>query len=323
MNTTIHPLPRDAEAPAGPANIDRRSRGSALIIVLWVIAFLSFLVITSLMVARQDVDTSISRQEVARARQLAEMGLAIGAHPMVKPGDPLLRQRVSATESFEAVVSSEEARLNLNSLLTDNRRRILERLLERWSLPRPAVQTVVDSLIDWVDPDDFKRLTGAERQDYLKAGFKHRPFNRPFVTLDEAAMVQGMDLVAEANPRWREAFTLWGGGALDLNAAEADLIEVMADIPKGGAIALVRTRDGPDGLLQTRDDQPIKTVGEALAMLGIPGGNEEVAASWFTLQGAVRRIDSVGRIGNRARRISVITLGGAGSTILEWRESAE
>ena len=36
------------------------------------------------------------------------MGVAVASHPMVKAGDPVLRQRLSNTESFEANITSEE-----------------------------------------------------------------------------------------------------------------------------------------------------------------------------------------------------------------------
>src|ERR1700744_5071108 len=83
-------------------------RASALLVVLWVVALLSLLIVTSMMVAMQDVETVTSREMVFRARQLAEAGLAVGVHPLVKPNDPLLRRRVSANESYEVTITTEE-----------------------------------------------------------------------------------------------------------------------------------------------------------------------------------------------------------------------
>ncbi|MEI6536342.1 MAG: hypothetical protein WCN98_13430, partial [Verrucomicrobiaceae bacterium] len=213
--------------------------GSALLVVLWVIAFLSFLIVTTMMVAMQDVDSVASRQIVFRARLLAEMGLNIGAHPMVKEGDPLLRNKLSDLESYEALITNEEGRLNINAMLTEQRRGVLERLFQIWGLKAPDAEGVVDCLLDWVDTDDFKRLRGAEKLDYKKAGFAGRPYNRPFRSLDDMLLVQGMELVAEANPKWREAFTLWGAGALDINEAAADLIAAVADVPPNSALSLI------------------------------------------------------------------------------------
>jgi hypothetical protein len=276
---------------------------------------------------------------VFQARLLAEAGLAVGVHPSIKPGDPLLRKRVSAMESYEVNITTEERRLNINALLTEDKRPVLERLFEGWGLAPVDAETVVDCLMDWVDADDMKRLKGAEKQDYERMGFKDRPYNRPFQSLDEVALVKGMELVAEAQPRWRDAFTLWGSGQLDINEAPPQLIAIVAGIPVMQARALVSTRDGPDGIPHTKDDQPIQSVDEAMVLLGVPpqgppsaaapgqGGQAQGWSGLFTPHGNVQRVDSIGRVGTYARRISVIVqksgVGGGQSPILEWREAAE
>jgi len=300
------------------------ARGSALLVVLWVIALLSFLIITSMMVVMQDVETVSARRLVFRARQLAEAGVAIGANPVVKAGDPLLRKKVSYAESYEVNITTEEGRLNISALLTEERRGVLERLFGSWGLRPPEAQAVVDSLMDWVDADDFKRLTGAEKKDYQKDGFDDRPYNRPFQSLDEVTLVRGMDLVAQANPGWRNAFTLWGSGALDINEAPAELIAIVADVPLSAARTLVNERNGADGIPHTDDDQPMKSLEEAMALLGARPAPQGAGGALFTLQGTVARVDSVGRAGGCTRRISAIMQKGSGgrSPVLEWRESA-
>jgi len=309
-------------------------RGSALLVVLWVIALLSMLIITSMMVAMQDVETVTSRRMVFEARLLAEAGLAVGVHPSIKAGDPLLRKKVSTVESYEVNITTEESRLNINALLTEEKRPVLERVFQAWGLAPVDAESVVDCLMDWVDADDMKRLKGAEKQDYARLGFKDRPYNRPFQSLDEVALVKGMDLVAEAQPRWREAFTLWGAGQLDINEAPAELIALVAGIPVTQARTLVAARNGPDGIPHTKDDQPIQSLEEAMGLLGVPpqgapgqGGQPQGWSGLFTLHGNVQRVDSVGRVGTYARRISVIVqkngVGGGQSPILEWREASE
>jgi general secretion pathway protein K len=303
------------------------TRGSALLVVLWVIAFLSFLIVTSMMVAMQDAESIASRQIVFRARQLAEAGLAIGAHPMIKDGDPLLRKRLSSNESYEVSITTEEGRLNINAMLTEERRFVLERLFELWGLRPPDAKAVVDCLMDWIDPDDFKRLNGAEKRDYEKEGFTDRPYNRPFQSLDEVALVRGMDMVAEANPKWRDSFTLWGNGALDINEAPAELIAVVADVPVSAAATLVSSRNGPDGAPHTVDDEPIQDMSQAMVLLGVPAQQSQAVTGMFTPHGTVMRVDSIGRVGSYARRISVVVqkaglgAGGGASPIMEWRET--
>ncbi len=54
----------------------------------------------------------------------------------------------------------------------------------------PAIaSTVVDSLADWIDEDDFVRLNGAEKLFYNQVGM---PRNGPIQTLDEVQLIRGI-----------------------------------------------------------------------------------------------------------------------------------
>jgi general secretion pathway protein K len=57
--------------------------------------------------------------------------------------------------------------------------------------PDTAVR-LVDAVIDWRDPDDFRRPNGAEASDYQAAGAKILPANAPFETIGEVSRVLGM-----------------------------------------------------------------------------------------------------------------------------------
>jgi type II secretory pathway component PulK len=290
-------------------------------VVLWVIALLSFMVITTMMITMQDVENVIARKLVFRARQLAEMGVAVAAHPMVQSGDPLLRNAMSDTERYEVTISTEEARLNLNSLLTEERRPTLERVFTRWGLRPADAQGLVEALMDWTDADDLRRLQGGERQDYTRSGLPDRPYNRPFHHLDEVLLVKGMAELEAVYPQWRSYFTLWGNGRVDLNEASAEVIALVADVPVGQAQRLTSLRDGRDGIRQTEDDLPFESVDIALDLLGLVGEQRDAAQAWFSLKGSVVRIESVGHAADYARGIAVVLQKQpVNPTILEWRE---
>ncbi len=101
--------------------------GSVLLALLCLVAVLSFLIVSTATLAHQHGEQQQARLGMLRARQLAEMGIAVAAHPMIKAGDPLLRQNVSGVEYYETLLSTEEARLNLNALLTPENLPVLER----------------------------------------------------------------------------------------------------------------------------------------------------------------------------------------------------
>lgn len=307
--------------PSLPPHFPRRAPGSALLVVLWVIALLSFLVVTTMMITMQDVETGISRKMVFRARQLAEMGVAVASHPMVKAQDPLLRRKVSDTEGYYVKLTTEEARINLNSLLTEEKRPTLQRVFTRWGLRPADASELVESLMDWKDADDLRRLQGAERQEYERAGFADRPYNRPFHTLDEVLLVKGMGAFADAHPEWREIFTLWGDGRVDVNEASAAVIAATADVSLSVAETVVAVRDGRDGVHQTEDDQLFENVEDALTLLGLGGEQRTAAAALFSLRGSTLRIESVGQVHDLSRGIAVILKKDpVRPKVLEWRE---
>ncbi|CAN5765673.1 hypothetical protein BH11VER1_BH11VER1_30090 [soil metagenome] len=300
----------------------RNSRGSALLMVLWVVGFLTLVVTTAILVLRQDIETAASQRGISRTRQLAEMGLAVAAHPQVQLNDPLLRRKLNATESYEAIVTTEEGRLNLMALLTEERRGILERLFRGWGLKPLDAESAVDAMMDWVDGDDLKRLKGAEHRDYLETGLEDRPYNHPFLSLDEVALVAGMELVEQARPNWRDEFTIFGQGQLDLNETTAQRISVLLNVEESLAESLVTSRNGLDGVAHTDDDEPLENLEEALSQLGLSGDIAQQAAALVTLQGSARRIESVGRVGGLERGIVlVLQKSDAGSSrVFEWKE---
>ncbi|MBK8742490.1 MAG: general secretion pathway protein GspK [Betaproteobacteria bacterium] len=55
-----------------------------------------------------------------------------------------------------------------------------------------AVNRVVDAVMDWRDPDDAKRINGAEAADYRAAGRNYVPANANFETIEELQRVLGM-----------------------------------------------------------------------------------------------------------------------------------
>ncbi|MBN8503126.1 MAG: general secretion pathway protein GspK, partial [Burkholderiales bacterium] len=132
-------------------------KGSVLLVVLCVVALLSFLIVNTAFVTNQHGETQAARLGLMRAHELAEMGVAVAVHPMIKAADPLLRRKVSEIERFEARLTTAESKLNLNKLLAEQQTLVLERVFEAWGLSIADAQGLAAILIDWTDADDVKR----------------------------------------------------------------------------------------------------------------------------------------------------------------------
>ena len=285
----------------------RKSRGAALMAVIWLIAILSLACISTLRVISFDLEIASAKIHGSRARQIAEMGIAIGSNPVVKRSDPILRQMDGESgEGFEVKIVSEGGRFNINSIILQEDKALLRTLFVDWGLELDAAQEVADALGDWVDADDDEALNGAEKSFYEDQGRINQPFNRPFYDLSEVSLVRGMDMVEAVRPDWRNWFTIWSGGALDLNEAPAELIAAAAEIPVDQAEIIPETVRGTDGLRDTTDDVPFQNAAAALDLLGIDVEGRPDIAGRFTVNDATTRIESIGYAEGAKRKINVI-----------------
>lgn len=295
----------------------RKSRGAALMAVLWLIAILSLACMTSLRVISFDMELASAKVHGSRARQVAEMGIAIGCHPSVKRSDPLLhRMDTEAGEGFEVKVISEGGRFNINYILASGDKALLRAIFQDWGLEMETAQDVTDALSDWYDADDDEALNGAEKKYYEKEGRINQPFNRPFYDINEMSLVRGMDEVEALRPDWRNWFTIWSGGGLDVNEAPAELIAAAAEIPVEKADIIPETVRGTDGVRDTTDDVPFQSAGAALDLLGIDTEGRPDLSQRFTANDATTRIESIGTAEGSKRKITVIVRNRTGKPAL-------
>lgn len=285
--------------------------------VLWLIAILALACMTALRVISFDMELATAKIHGSRARQVAEMGIAVGSNPVVKRSDPLLRKMGGDSgEGFEVRVVSEGGRFNINAILLSDDKALLSSIFADWGLDIDQAQEVVDALGDWVDADDNVSLNGAEKKDYEKAGRINQPFNRPFYDLSEVRLVRGMDLVEAVRPDWRDWFTIWSGGGLDLNEASPELIAAAAECPVEQADIIPETVRGIDGMRDTLDDVPFQNPAAALDLLGIDVNGRPDLAKRFTVNDSTTRIESIGQAEGAKRKITVIVRNRAGKPAL-------
>ena len=167
-----------------------------------------------------------------------------------------------------------------------------------------------------MDADDNVSLNGAEKDDYEEAGRVNQPFNRPFYDISEVRLVRGMDLVEALRPDWRQWFTVWSGGALDLNEASSELIAAAAECSLEQAEVIPQTVRGADNEKDTEDDVPFQNAEAALALLGIDMNGRPDLAARFTVDDATTRIESIGHAEGASRKITVIVRNRTGKPAL-------
>ena len=300
--------------------------GAALMLSLWALFLLSAMVISWAL----DIDSRLILSSQANrnleAEAMACSGAEIALHPNVRPGSPLLHGSFGTGKKFETRVTGEGGRLNLNWLVAppENQQRIelLRRYLEVKGVDLNERDRMIDCLLDWVDPDNLVRLNGAEEEP----GYK--PPNRMLLRIEEVKKIKGWEAFTSTND-WDADFTLStpvGASNIDLLWASRDVLLSLPGMTEPFVDQFLTLRRGPDGIEGTEDDPALKTVDEALVVLGY--GSKQVrdqVAQLVGVTGATStwRVVSVGKSGDIARTVRMV-IRKTGSTVQlvqgTWKE---
>lgn len=300
----------------------KMKRGSALVAVFWVMAVLAVAVFAAVRVVYYDADIATSQLNGFEALQVAERGVAVAVNPTVEKGDPVLEWYDGEQDiSYRAQILSEATRFNINVLLLRQDKTLLADIFTSWGMGLQDAQSLVGNLIDWVDEGDLAELNGAEAEWYDSQGRVNHPFNRPFYSLDEMRLVKDMDQLEALQPNWKDWFTVWSNGRLDVNEADAELISAAAEVPIEDAQEMIDFVLGPDRQRDTEDDQPFTNIDEALVLLGVSEFQQQTVSPRLTVSDTTTRIVSEGRAGTVKRRITLILRNRTGQpAILDRKE---
>ncbi len=172
----------------------------------------------------------------ARARAAAQAGLHYAAFQLLKQnaaerwrtdgtvyeldfGDA--RLRISAVE--------EAGKVSLNAAPGE----LIGSLLRAAGIDDDRAAALVDAILDWRDPDDLRRVNGAEQDDYRAAGSSYLPRNNPFQSNDEVALVLGMQ--PDYFARIEDAVTAYSGSSRVDPAVAVPLVRLALNGGKPGA----------------------------------------------------------------------------------------
>lgn len=276
-------------------------------LVLWIILILVMASISSVKLVVSETDQTINRAQGARARIMANMGIAVACNPSIMRDDPLLRHELDDV-GYEAKYYSEAAKFNINYILLSNDDELLRNIFMEWGMAFDDATTMIACLKDWIDDDDEVSSGGAEVYDYESMGYRNFPFNRAFYSLSELTYVKGWSKVEELFPEWRSWLTVWSKGKLDVNEAEPRLLGIACNMAEDFTQRIRDEVIGEDGILGTSDDTKKSNIDEVITSLGIPEIDQEKIKNRLTVQDSTTRIESIGWAGDQKRKI-VLTIG--------------
>ncbi|MCL5024427.1 MAG: general secretion pathway protein GspK, partial [Nitrospirae bacterium] len=187
-----------------PGRILASRDGIALLMVLWALTVLMVIVLSFSYAARVETNSTLSFKDGIEKKFLAEAGIQRGIVEVLyriqnltlEGGDIWKTDGTSYADrmgdgGYTVGITDESGKLDLNTL-TDSSGIILKNLLMNAGVKEEDADTVVDSVLDWKDGDDLRRMHGAEDDYYMSLPTPYKAKNANFDTLEELLLVKGI-----------------------------------------------------------------------------------------------------------------------------------
>jgi hypothetical protein len=240
---------------------------------------------------------------VLEAEAMACSGVEIALHPIVRPGSPNLRRQMEGRQSYEARITGEGGRLNVNWLVAGEdpqRLEVLRKYLENKGIDLNERDRMMDSLLDWVEPN-----TGLHHLNAPPESDDYHPAHTLLTRIDELKKVAGWAEFT-STPGWDEDFTLNSSGPIDLGWASRDVLRALPGVTDSLVDRFLVLRRGPDGIDGTADDPPFNSLEDVGAALGLSPEQFQQLAGLVGLKDQVFRIVSIGKSGGATRVVQMV-----------------
>ena len=317
-------------------------RGVALIVVLWIFIFLFVVAFDFSSSVREEANAAHRYNDENQGYYLALAGFQRGLYDFLNQSagkqlqsnqqlsgqssdlfDGSWREGNLGTGSYRVRLMDEGGKINLNRVDENALRQIFTNL----GIEEPRRSILVDSILDWIDPDDLHRVNGAESDYYQSLSPPYSAKNGPFDTVEELLWVRGVTSSlffgysgtaatqgGSSRPiGLREIFTVDSPtDRVNLRTASAEVIHAVTGIP------LEKTR----AFVEERKKLSDKALPDLLSLLGIGANNAAMQRFIFTNPSVVA-VEGEGQLADsRApRRVKgVVRLGGGqqGYELLRW-----
>lgn len=293
--------------------------GAAILLALWALFLLSALVISWALDINSRLAISGQGTRMLQAEAVACSGAEVALNPVVKPRSPSLNGQLNNGAIYKARLTGEGGRLNLNWLVAGEdpvRLEILRQYLQNKGIDLNERDTMVDSLLDWVEPN-----VGIHHMNAPPESDNYHPSHTLLTRIDELKKVAGWaDFTA--TPGWDDDFTLNSSGAIDLAWASRDVLLALPGITNEMVDRFLQLRQGPDGIDGTDDDTVFQSRDEALQALGLKQNQFPLLNTLTNFNDPVYRVISVGTSGKAQRTVQIVFRRiGVTPLVITWKES--
>ncbi len=203
------------------------------------------------------------------------------------------------------LISDESGKINVNKI-TDDMRSSFVRVLTAYKIKELVAETITDSILDWLDEDDFHHISGAEKDFYVTLSDPYEPKNGPFESLEELTLVKGV--TPEIFDLIRDHLTIYGSGKVNVNFASKEVLLYVPTITEKIANAIIQVRKVRGNI------KKLSILKAIFRHFGVIGKDYEEAMKYVTLDRSdyimVNSIASSGKIKSGYR---LLVLKGVGS----------
>jgi general secretion pathway protein K len=247
--------------------------------VLWVMAILSVVALEFSFAMRTEITITKNHKEDLQRYAMAEGGVQRAIAELIYKHDPRTQQMkktLSLEEnlpeqqewvadgrsytlpydqgSCEIRIMSETGKININMVSES----LLRKIIGQLGLEGETRDVVVDSILDWRDPNDFYRANGAENDYYLSLEEPYYCKNGNLDSIEELFLIKGVtpDLYhgkkgtqegeegATERVGLKDLFSIYAPGEqVDINSATALVMNMVLGIPREVSQQIVEARE--------------------------------------------------------------------------------
>ena len=329
------------------ARLVNGEKAVAMVIVLWVILVLSLLIGGFAFTMHVETQVASFRRKELKAEILARSGFEVARMQLLLAETGAERMEYDARDQMWATntdwyvehelgegkysvkVTDEESKLPVNMLSKEQWRSLLGAL----NVDMGDADTIVDSIVDWIDEDDRHELNGAEDEYYTTLKPPYQAKNGPLDRVAELLLVRGVTSElfygpsAEGGtgtpvPGLANLLTTTSAGTVNVNTASPLVLKVWFGLDDLHLDHVVSRREGADGVLGTNDDQPFISIADFAAVAS--GGNadqQSQLAGAATVKSFYFTIESTGEVGGVQHTV-IVTVRRENNRVLPvlWRE---
>ena len=194
----------------------------------------------------------------------------------------------------DVYLHDENGKINLNGINDENKGILIE-YFNQMGIDLFDADIIVDSILDWIDPDDLTHLNGAEDNYYESLPEPYKTRDAPFSSIEELVLVRGV--TPEIYESIRNDITVYGGEQIKVNINIASREILSSVLGLSGELV-------DELMLHIEENGPIKDSEELRQVfwdLGIIGDSFEKIKPYITIDqsdfvaiGAVSRGSKMG-----------------------------